>query len=55
MIIIKKMKRPRKTSGRILMPGETSEQKAFGVIITNVGKSPVWVDRVTPKKRKNRN
>jgi hypothetical protein len=52
MIQIKKLKRPNKKSGDALKPGESSEQKAFGVVITNVGKCTVYVDRVTKKQKK---
>ena len=52
MIQIKKLKRPNKRSGKILKPGEVSEQRAFGVEIVNTGKTPVYVDRVKEKKLK---
>ncbi len=52
MIQIKKLKRPSKRSGKKLMPNEESEQKAFGVVIINIGTKPVYVDRVKEIRRK---
>jgi hypothetical protein len=52
MIQIKKLKRPSKRSGNALAPGETSEQKAFGVTITNTSKRVLYVDRVKESNRK---
>jgi hypothetical protein len=52
MIQVKKLKKPSKRSGNKLMPGESSKQKAFGVTIINTGKVPVYVDRMTPRRKK---
>jgi hypothetical protein len=50
---IKKLRRPTKRSGRKLNPGQTSSWLSYyGVEIHNHGKEAVWVDSVTPKKRK---
>jgi hypothetical protein len=50
MIIVKKLKRPSKKSGRPLQPGEVANLGSLGIKIVNVGKSVVYVDRKTPKK-----
>ena len=52
MIQIKKLKRASKRSGQLLKQGETAELKKFGVRIVNVSAGNVYVDSVTPKKKK---
>lgn len=52
MIQIKRLKRPTKLSGRELKPGHESHLLGGAIIVMNVGKESVYVDRVTPKKRK---
>jgi hypothetical protein len=52
MIQIKKLKRPTRKSGFKLQPGETAEMLKTGVTIINTGKNTLYVDRVTPKKKK---
>lgn len=52
MLQIKLLKRAYKKSGKKLLPGETSEWKKYGVTITNTGTKTLYVDSVTPKKKK---
>ena len=52
MIQIKKLKRPTKKSGNALSPGNSTKLASYGVFITNIGKNTLYVDRVTPKKKK---
>ena len=54
MIQIKKLKKPTRRSGIRLDPGERSDQKAMGVLIVNIGKNTLYVDRVTARMRKKR-
>jgi hypothetical protein len=52
MIQIKKLKKPNKRSGHPVLPNGVSNWKEMGVHIRNVGKHVLYVDSVTPKKRK---
>lgn len=52
MIHIKRLKRPNKKSGKLLMPGKVSQWKDFGIKIVNTGKDMLWVDSYTPKRKK---
>lgn len=48
-LMIKKIARPTKKSGKPLQPGEVSEWKTFGVKIVNTGTDVVYVDSKTSK------
>jgi hypothetical protein len=52
MIQIKKLKHPTKRSGWTIWPGDATELKSFGIVITNTGKVPLYVDRVGTKNAK---
>ena len=53
MILIKKLKRPNRLSGKPLKPGEVSEWRKLGIKVVNTGKDVLHVDSYTPKRKKN--
>lgn len=52
MLLIKRLSRPTRLSGKRLKPGEVSEWDRFGVRIVNVGAYDLYVDSVSKKRKK---